>query len=458
VGTDDGLVQLTRDGGKTWSNVTPKGLPESLINMIEPSPHDRATAYVAVSRHKWNDNTPHVYRTTDYGATWTRLVTGLPEGEVVRVVREDPTRRNLLYAGTETGAWVSFDGGAGWQSLQLNLPHVPVTDMQVRRTDLVISTEGRAFWILDDLTPLYQLTEGTAKTPVVLFKPRPAYRTNLGSQASVPGLGKNAPGGAVIDYYLARQPDSAATVELAILNGSGGVVRSYSSTVKPGEPGRLTPKAGLNRFVWPLTRAPVARVQGIMLAENGAANGFLVAPGSYQVRLTAAGQTATQPLEVLPDPRTEPAPETMAAQQEILTRIETRVNEIHDRATKLRSVREQVKALTGRLPAGSDSVAAEGRRLIARIDSVEAILINPRSKTFQDVINFKNGLNDQYLNLGAAVNGTDAPVTQGMRERLADLERDWDAIRPRVDRILGAELDAFNATVRAMNVPAVSVK
>jgi hypothetical protein len=148
----------------------------------------------------------------------------------------------------------------------------------------------------------------------------------------------------------------------------------------------------------------------------------------------------------------------MAAQQEILTRIETRVNEIHDRATKLRSVREQVKALTGRLPAGSDSVAAEGRRLIARIDSVEAILINPRSKTFQDVINFKNGLNDQYLNLGAAVNGTDAPVTQGMRERLADLERDWDAIRPRVDRILGAELDAFNATVRAMNVPAVSVK
>jgi hypothetical protein len=458
VGTDDGLIQLTRDGGKTWTNVTPKGLPESLINMIEPSTLDPATAYAAVSRHKWNDNTPFIFKTTDYGATWTRLVGGLPEGEVVRVVREDPTRRGLLYAGTETGAWVSFDGGALWQRFQLNLPHVPVTDLQIRRRDLVISTEGRAFWILDDLTPLYELAETSATAPLQLVTPRPTYRTNLGSNTTVPGLGTNAPAGALITFFVAAAPDSNTKASLDFLGPSGTVIRSFSSKEKPGDPNRLTIKAGTNRFTWDLRIGSPTKVPGLMLAEGGANAGFRIPPGTYQVRLTIGAQQQTKPLEVLPDPRTKPAAEDQKAASEILTKVTARVNEIHGRANALRAVREQVKALGERLTGRPerDSIVAAGKRLTAAIDSVEPVIINPKSKTFQDVINFKNGLNDQYLNLGAAVDGTDLPVTEGMRARLVDLEQAWQAIEPRIAAILGPELERFNALVKASGVPAVS--
>src|SRR5262249_56331481 len=185
-------------------------------------------------------------------AAWSRMVGGLPDGEVVRVVREDPARRGLLYAGTETGAWVSFDGGARWQRLQLNLPHVPVTDLQIRRRDLVISTEGRAFWILDDLTPIYELSETTATAPLQLFTPRPTYRTNLGSNGHVPGLGTNAPAGALITFFVAAAPDTNTKATLEFLGPTGTVVRTFSSKEKAAEPNRLTVKDALTLFTFRL--------------------------------------------------------------------------------------------------------------------------------------------------------------------------------------------------------------
>ncbi|HEV8355154.1 MAG TPA: hypothetical protein VGQ17_00125, partial [Gemmatimonadales bacterium] len=464
VGTDDGLVQLTRDAGKTWSNVTPRDLPESLINMVEPSPHDPATAYVAVSRHKLNDNTPLLYRTTDYGKSWSRLVSGLREGEPVRVVREDPNRRGLLYAGTETGMYLSFDGGARWQSLQRNLPAVPVTDLQVRRRDLVISTEGRAFWIMDDASPLYELADSVAKAPVYLVAPRPAYRTTLGGGPDTPppGVGKNPPNGAILRYALAKAADSTAPLTLEILDPKGAVVRSFTSAAAKydsaggqARPPKLPAAAGMNRFIWDLRANGIAGVPGTL---SGPVPGPRVTAGSYQVRLKLGPETRTRPLEVLPDPRSTYSAEAAAGQQELLQKITADLDAIHGAARRMRSARAQVQQLIDRTrdqPA-ADTIARAGRALVARIDSLVGSLVNVRNRTFQDVVNYPPGINASFGALAQIVDGGDAPVTAGLRARFADLEAAWAAMRPQAEAVLGAGVAGVNALAKARGVEAVT--
>ncbi|HSD72948.1 MAG TPA: glycosyl hydrolase, partial [Thermoanaerobaculia bacterium] len=267
VGTDDGLVQLTRDAGKTWKNVTPKGIPEWIqINSIEVSPHDRATAYIAATMYKFDDFHPFLYRTNDYGKTWARIDAGIPAGAFTRVVREDPSRRGLLYAGTETGLYVSFDDGGSWQPMQLNLPVVPITDLAVKEKDLVVATQGRAFWILDDLTPLHEYKPSIAAERVHLFPPRPAVRMESGGfeDEGVPrALGKNPPNGVVVSYWLREKPGEKEILTVEVLEGDK-ILRTYSSEKKeptdiglpvgpPPDEERdkpLEPKAGLNRLTW----------------------------------------------------------------------------------------------------------------------------------------------------------------------------------------------------------------
>ncbi len=456
VGSDDGLVQLTRDGGKTWTNVTPKGLPESLINMVEVSSFDKAAAYVAVSRHKWNDNAPYLFKTTDYGATWTRLVAGLPDGDVVRVVREDPKRRGLLYAGTETGFWMSTNDGADWQRLQLNLPHVPITDIRVHHGNLVISTEGRAFWILDDITPIREISSDIARAAVHLFQPRTAVRSNLGSDAAVPGMGRNPAQGAVFSLLVATT-DSTTTSKLEILGPTGAPVRTYSSAAKPGEGSKLTLKAGFNRVVWDLKGEAPTRVPGILAGEGGGPGGYRVAPGRFQVRLTVGTESRIASFDVVADPRTRPSEADLRGQQEWLGRIWNRVDDIDRRAVTLRGVRDQLKALIERTREPTDSIVVAGKVLVTAIDSIEAVMISTKAKTFQDVINFRHGIADQYTNLQAAIDGTDAPVTQGMKNRHGDLEKAWAPMAARVDRILGTDVARFNDLIRSRNVPAILV-
>ena len=463
VGTDDGLVQLTRDGGTTWTNVTPKDLPESLINMVEPSPHDPATATIAVSRYKWNDNAPLLFRTSDYGKTWTRLVAGLRDDEPVRVVREDPGRRGLLYAGTETGVYLSFDGGARWQSLQRNLPAVPVTDIKVRKTDLVISTEGRAFWIMDDVSQLREASDSVAKAALYLVTPRPAYRTTLGGgpDSLPPGMGKNPPNGAILTWSLARAADSAAPLTLEILDAGGTVLRSLSSNPpKPdsasgaARPPRLPAAAGMNRFVWDLRRAGIGGVPGTL---SGPLPGYRVPPGSYQVRLRLGGESRTRSLEVLPDPRSAPTAQAIAGQQDLLRKIQAELDTIRGAARRMRSARQQVQALIARTSStpAADTIAKAGRALIQRIDSLVGSLVNVRNRTFQDVVNYPPGIDAEFGVLAQAVDGTDAPVTDGVRARFADLEAAWAPLRDQAETLLGAAVTGFNALVKEKGVDAV---
>src|SRR5213594_4877966 len=315
VGSDDGLVHVTRDGGRTWTNVTPpaRDLPDwSLISSIEPSAHDAGTAYVAATRYKLDDFKPYIFKTTDYGKSWRSITAGIPANHFIRVVREDPVRRGLLYAGGEFGVYVSFDDGASWQSLQRNLPVVPIHDLVVKDNDLVAATHGRAFWILDDLTPLQQLADSVARATRFLYPPRTGYRMGLGGGfggggSGFVGAGRNPPGGAVVFFYLKTAPDSATNVSLDFLDSRDSLVRRF--TPKPGAPSpdSLKVRAGMNRFVWNLRYPDASRFQGMIFWAGGTA-GPVAVPGTYKVRLTVGDWSQTQTFVVRGDPRLKTTP------------------------------------------------------------------------------------------------------------------------------------------------------
>ncbi|HEY5086343.1 MAG TPA: hypothetical protein VII66_03200, partial [Gemmatimonadaceae bacterium] len=443
VGTDDGLVQLTRDGGSSWTNITPKQLQPGFVNAIELSPFESGTAYITYDGYKWSDWSAQIYKTTDYGRSWTKLVNGIRDGDQVRVVRADPVRRGLLYAGTETGAYVSFNDGQHWQSLQANLPVVPVTDFQVRDGDLVASTEGRAFWILDDISPLEQNAEAVGADESKLFDPRPAHLTSWGSTGE-DGAGTNPPSGAII-YYDLRAGTDSTKVKLDIVDAAHATVRSYASKVKADDTKAKIPGTpGMHRVLWDLHTAPLDAPKG--LTFFGSTAGSIVTPGSYAVRLTANGKTFTAPLEVLQDPRAQLTAAQTADQAQTMRTIADRANDIFHEAKRLDDVRDQVKVIVAHakdLP-DSGSVSPKGKQLAARLDSLSVELVQPMHTNGQDIINFPNGVVDEWLYLAGSVDGSFMPVTNGEKQRLSDLQQQWLGLQARIDDLLGAQVGAFN--------------
>jgi photosystem II stability/assembly factor-like uncharacterized protein len=466
VGTDDGLVQVTRDGGQTWSNVTPAGLPgEGLIATIDASPHARGAAYFVLARYKLGDDAPHVFKTADYGRTWTRITSGLRDAEPVRVVREDPVRRGLLFAGTETGMYTSFDDGGRWQTLQINLPRVPVTDIQARRDgDLVISTEGRAFWVLDDISPLREMAPNVAATNPYLFKPSDAVRLEWGNPAVPAGIGgRNKPSGALIRYVLPQAADSTQELKLEILDGGGALVRSYSSRPRSDAlagvpaPPLLPGKKGMNVFRWDLRSEPAARVPGIL--QPGNPQGYRMPPGQYSVRLTALGATLTQSFRIVPDPRERYTEQQVAAHVRLAKQAWERVSELHNNVIDVRSVKEQVTGVLGKITDRQDvqDVKDLAKSISTKVDSVDGRLVQPKSKTFQDVINFRNGISDQYLYLQELIDGSEPPLTKGMTDRFGEIEAEYAPYAEIVRRVL-ADVERFNALLKAKGIEGVIVK
>ncbi|MDP2958371.1 MAG: hypothetical protein Q8N53_18225 [Longimicrobiales bacterium] len=458
VGTDDGLVHLTRDEGATWTAVTPGNLGEALVNSIEVSPHDPATAYVVMTRYKLNDFTPHVFRTSDYGKSWREIVAGIAPEAWVRVVREDPVRRALLYAGTETGMYVSLDAGERWTPLQLNLPVVPVTDLTVRANDLVASTSGRAFWVLDDLSPLQQMTQESAEAPLHLYAPRPAVEANFGGGFGGGGrTGQNPPAGSQIFYSFAAAPEGLVTVE--ILDASGTVVRTWATD--PKEAGneafsKLTPPtAGLNRLGWDFRTEALPRVEGLM--PYGSLQGRQLPPGAYQVRLNHGDATATVPLRVDPDPRRTATLAQYAEQDRVVAGAQDMARDLYESVLSLRSVKEQVGQVVAAAAdhQAADTIAAAGDSLTSKLDGWEGELVQPGQKTFQDVINFLNQLDAQILALVESVDGSEPPVTRGARDRLRDLAAEWEAHARARDTLLREDLSAFEALLDRLGVPHV---
>jgi photosystem II stability/assembly factor-like uncharacterized protein len=472
VGTDDGLVQLTRDGGKTWANVTPNGVPVGLANEVEVSPHDPATVYLAFRLDRRGDYAPYGYKSTDYGKTWRRIDAGLREGEPLRVIREDPARRDLLYAGTETGVYASYDGGAHWQPLSRNLPAVPVTDLEVRHDDLYASTEGRAFWVLDDVSAIRQMTPEIARDSVHLFAPRPALLAG-GPSAPTTSAGRNPPQGANVYALLAKAPDSAQTMKLEILDAAGKVLRTYTRTPSggavpaapaapnagPGAASRTALKleAGLNAFQWDLRAEPPTTLPGNINVWGGTTTGYRVAPGRYQVRLTVGSAVQTQPLEVRQDPRIQTSPAEVAARDSLTRALNARIGEIHDALLRIRDVKEQVSRFADRAKDAPNAAAiqAKGKQIAASVDSLEP-KFSTKAANGQDVINYRNGINAQYAFLLGNVEANDV-VTQPSRERYAELERLWATLRGQADQIVAVEIAAFNKLLTEGGVGGVIV-
>ena len=453
AGTDDGNVQLTRDGGTTWTNVTPSAAGDGLTNELEVSPFDPATVYVSFRKDRVGDPSPYIFKSTDYGRSWTKIVTGLRELEPVRVVREDPERRGLLYAGTETGVYLSYDGGNHWQSWSGNLPVTPVTDLDARHGDLIASTEGRAFWILDDLSVVRQHADSLVAASAWLYKPRAAQLTGGGGGfGGPPNEGRNPPGPAVVFYRLATTPDSASTIKVEFLDATGAVVRTYSSKEGTG-PARLAPRAGVNSLVWDLRRPSPTPLPGVLLFGAPGA-GARVSPGMYSVRLTVGTTTRTQPLEIRLDPRVSATPVQVAERDSVANLLVQRIGEMHDAVIRVRDVKAQVQGFVTRTKDADSakSIAATGGALIKKVEGLDPRLTT-KAQNGQDIINYANGINGQFGFLLGQVEGNPV-LTQGARERLAELERMWRSLRGEVESV-EADIEAFNKLLLSSKIEGV---
>ncbi|MFZ0362009.1 MAG: hypothetical protein WCB56_09265 [Terriglobales bacterium] len=477
AGTDDGLIQLTRDEGKTWTNVTPKDLAEwSRISLIEASPHYAGAAYVAVDRHQNDDLAPYIYKTADYGATWSRITAGIPDGSFVRAVREDPKRKGLLYAGTERGVFVSFDDGAHWRSLQINLPIVPVHDLVVKNDDLVLATHGRAFWILDDVSPLRQFADSVVAEDVHLYQPATAYRVHAGDAPEhLTFDGKNPPHGAVIYYYFKKAPKPEAKpgeVTIEILDASGTVVRKFSSNKtepleEPLDPDdkkpekQIKPEDGLNRFVWDLRYDEANRVPGYFLWEyNEGAKGPLALPGNYQVRLTANGKTLTAPLEVKIDPRVTVSQADLEKQFKLEMNVREQLNRVYDAVNQIQDVREQLEGLKKRVvPGDSTKPLLDGASALeAKLIAVRDPLINFKISASEDSLAYVPGIDAKLAFLSMAVAGfADSAPTEAENREFDKLKKQTEELLARWDQVRTADIGTFQKLAAEQNIHSIYV-
>jgi photosystem II stability/assembly factor-like uncharacterized protein len=470
VGTDDGLIQLTRDDGKTWTNVTPKGLPEwAMVSLIEASPFDSGTAYAAVDAHKLDNFKPYIFKTTDFGKTWAQITTGLPDGSYVHAVREDPKRKGLLFAGTETGIWISFDDGTHWQTLQLDLPTTPIHDLIVHDSDLVVATHGRAFWVLDDINPLRQASASIAAEDAHVFTPSTVTRTRMGhTNRRRYAIGENPPDGAILSYYLKSEPKDPAKLEL--LDAQGSVLRSFTSVEKkpegPPEEGErdeaaehIPAKAGLNLFIWDLRYESPKKIPGAIYDE-GNPTGPLVLPGKYQVRLTVAGKAYTAPVEVKMDPRVKTSAEDLHKQFDLMLKMRDRQDEMNKTILAIRDLRGQLQALEKRLePLGGQakpltSLSADLRK---EISAIEEELIQVNSKASEDELNYPTRLNSKIGYLQAAIDSADVAPTEGEIAVFAELDQQLEAQLVQWREVNTKDVPALNDAMRKNNVPLVAV-
>jgi hypothetical protein len=472
TGSDDGLVQVTRDGGQKWENVTPPGMPEWIrINSIDASPHDAGTAYVAATNYQMDDFRPYLYKTTDYGKTWKKIVNGIPDNAFTRVVREDPNRKGLLVAGTEIGLFLSFDDGGNWRSFQLNMPVTPITDMQFhkREKELVIGTEGRSFWVLDDVAMLYQLNGFSGAEDVKLFQPRDTYRFGGGGRGgrggAGGGVGDNPPGGAVVQFFLKSRPQGEVTLE--IVDGAGKPVNKFSTREAPrpqagppdeeenpfrgAPPARLTAQAGLNRFLWNL-RYPDATTFPGLIMWAGSTTGPRASPGKYAVRLTVDGKTQSQAFEVKKDPRLETTPEEYAKQLSLSLQVRDKLSDTNDAVIRIRELRKQLDEYAKR---DAKKVADAAKALTQKLTEVEEALYQTRNRASEDPLNYPIKLNNKLAHVLGVVQSSDNQPTQQSYMVYEDLATQVNAELKKLDVLMGADLAAFNKLIRDENVPAV---
>ncbi len=458
TGSDDGLVYLTRDGGANWKNVTPQGLAECLINAIEVSPHDKATAYIATTRYKFNDHAPGLYKTTNYGATWTRITNGLPSNAFTRVVREDDVRRDLLFAGTEIGLFISWDGGRNWSPFQLNLPITPLTDLRVHKGNLIAATSGRSFWILDDLNLIRQYKPDASFT---LYRPAGTYivngfsdldRTNEEFTGADTYRGVNPATGVVLYYQLPEiKKDDEITME--IKDAAGTLVRTYSSKADekfprsengPRPDPLLTKTKGLNRFVWDTRYASMPGVPNVRIEGSWA--GHKAVPGKYSVTLKIPGQTQSTEAEILVNPLYPTTPALYTEYHQTMHGMETELSTMHRMINSLYEKQKQLESLLNSLPKDEkfSAIKKDGEALLKKMKAWDEDMVQRKSKAYDDVENFPNKFTANYLFMINHAESDLPRVNQPTLDRLKELNAQWSTLKARGTELLDRDIPAFN--------------
>ena len=463
AGSDDGLIHITRDGGENWKNVTPKGLKEGIINSIEVSPHDPATAYITLMRYKFMDLMPYIFKTKDYGLNWELITDGIKgEHTFVRVVRADPKVPGILYAGTETGFYISFDEGENWESFQNNLPIVPINDLFIRDNDLIAATAGRSFWILDDISPLQEQKNING---LHLVSPKKGYRIFSRKTSKNSFQGTNPLSGIILDYYLPEVSDSL-NITLEIIDGDE-VIRTYSSVKEkskkswPGGPGPkeiLPKKQGFNRFHWDLRRESLPSVEKVFV--YGSYSGSRVSPGNYKAKLKVNEKEKVVEINVLPNPNLSISQSDFDKQQELLVKIENSIRDVHESVTNMREVQKQLKHYQQYLSKNQsyEDLINKANYIEEKLKSWEVNLIQPNQKTFQDVINFHNKLNAEWMYLKEYVDSEDPKVTQGAEIRHNDLNNKWLEYKIQLQEIIDKDFKDFETEFKSKNIPALIYK
>jgi photosystem II stability/assembly factor-like uncharacterized protein len=469
AGTDDGLLHVTTDDGAHWSKVTPRMPDWSLVSLIEPSPFDAATAYVAVERHRLDDFKPYIYKTADSGKTWSTIVSGIPEGAYVRAVREDPKRRGLLYAGTELGVYVSFDDGAHWQPLQLNLPMSPIHDLVVKDDDLVVATHGRSFWVLTDLAPIRQISSNVAQTDMILYQPQTALRLHYPEEVDKRGpVGENPPAGAIIDYYFKDAPKDEVTLD--ILDANGKLVRHLSSRKKkeseqpPEWPDRveklktIPASAGMNRYAWDLRHDEPVQIPGAFYSGNGP-EGPLALPGDYQIKLTVAGKSQTVPLHLVMDPRAKGAEADVQKQFELAMQVRDRITQMHQAVNEIRNVKGQLDLLRKRFGENEKlkPALAAADELNKKVSAVEEQLVQVNMKGSEGNLAFPNMLNEAFDTFSHVIESADVAPTKAQRDVFQVLNGRLDEQLKKWAQIKTDDVPKVDALIKQADVPALSV-
>ncbi len=459
VGSDDGLVHITRDEGENWENITPRGAPEAQINAIEVSPHDAGTAYLAVTAFKLNDFRPYIYKTTNYGKSWKRIDKDLPQDTFVRVVREDPERKGLLYAGTERGMYVSFDDGKNWQSLRLNLPPVPITDLTIRQGDLIAATQGRGFWVMDDLSLLQQVDGDETDSPLYVFQPADTVLKRSGGWPQ--GLNaQNPPSGVGLTYYLEEDFDGELTID--ILDNAGTVVRHYSSEESERDKcvaGNMPPRLaspirhpgkskGMNTWYWDMSRDGHLCINNIAIFAGF--SGPDAVPGQYQARITAGDNQQTVSFNLLPDPRVEATPEDYAFLTARLDEATDLMNELLTSIDSMRTARKQIKALMKEFD--DQALQTAGASALERIKAWEDKVTQVKFRVFEDEDSWPSMYDAQVRHLLDAINWAGPPVSNGAVKRYQDLSAEWQTYKAEMGAIINSDIKTVNDWARQNNL------
>ncbi len=460
AGSDDGLVHISRDGGKNWSKATVPDMPEwTMINSVEFDPHTKGGIYIAGTRYKLGDYKPYLFVSKDYGKTWMKITDGIDAGHFTRVLRADPARKGLLYAGTESGMYVSFDDGASWKPFQLNLPLVPITDLTIKNNNLIAATQGRSFWLIDDLTPLHQLSDAVAQSEFYLYKPMPSYRMP-GGQGGWRGQskteGQNHPGGVMVHYYLKDTAKAVASLE--ILEANGNLIKKYATKPdKKAKEEQLTKlKPGTNRFVWNMRYPNADGFDGLIL-WGGGLNGPKAIPGTYKARLTVNGKSMETEFEILKDPRTSGTSADIKEQFDFLISVRDKLSETNNAVKKIRTAREQINRVTEPMKGKEEmkDVTELAKNMLDEMKKIEEALYQTKNRSGQDPLNFPIRLNNKLAALSGEAENSDYKPTAQVKAVYTEITGKIDEQLRALDAIFKTKVPQFNDLVKQKQVSAI---